>query len=383
MDDSKRRVRVPWFQPLSVVRGALAVYDGTPKERVETLRRTLFEQRGTPQNQVDWSNPGEWIDERLSGDLATLARRFWEESKHVVNPRWLDGPDFLIRTYELARVDTQGAYRLPPLGRDFVDEKPEAIRHVDEGEGMLSTQSEAKYSDLIGEWTEFVHKYSNFQAESSVRDSLRRRLGDLRDRGLVEWEGHRYSITRKGMGWLDASVAHDPARKTIQAVKSFNASQRKVLGDRLATMSPYVFEHLVGMLLSAMGYEDVEVTKQSGDKGVDVVGTVQFGITTVREVVQVKRVQGSIGRPVLDQLRGSLPYQQAIRGTIITTGSFSSGCKDRALFPGAAPITLIDGEHLLDLLIEHRIGIKERPARLIEVDEEFFSTEADAEEEGV
>ena len=38
-----------------------------------------------------------------------------------------------------------------------------------------------------------------------------------------------------------------------------------------------------------MGYEDVTVTQQSGNKGVDVVATVQFGITTVTEVVQVKR----------------------------------------------------------------------------------------------
>jgi len=121
-----------------------------------------------------------------------------------------------------------------------------------------------------------------------------------------------------------------------------------------------------------MGYEDVTVTKESGDKGVDVVATVQFGITTITEVVQVKRHQGSIGRPVLDQLRGSLPYHEALRGTIITLGTFSKGCKEAALFPGAAPIGLIDGKRLLELLVEHKIGIIERPATLYEIDENFF-----------
>ena len=63
-----------------------------------------------------------------------------------------------------------------------------------------------------------------------------------------------------------------------------------------------------------MRYDDVEVTKESGDKGGDVVATVQFSITTITEVVQVKRQQGSIGRPILDQLRGVLSYYKAIRG---------------------------------------------------------------------
>jgi restriction system protein len=90
-------------------------------------------------------------------------------------------------------------------------------------------------------------------------------------------------------------------------------------------------------------------------------------------VVQVKRHKGSIGRPVLDQLRGALPYHKALRGTIITLGAFSKGCKEAALFPGAAPIGLIDGKRLLELLVEHKIGISERPATLYEIDESYFS----------
>ncbi len=120
-----------------------------------------------------------------------------------------------------------------------------------------------------------------------------------------------------------------------------------------------------------MGDDDVQVTRASGDRGVDVVATVQFGITTITEVVQVKRHQASIGRPILDQLRGALPYHKAIRGTIITLGTFSSGWKEAALYPGAAPIGLIDGDRLLDLLHEHKVGLKERPATLYEPDEEF------------
>ncbi len=67
-------------------------------------------------------------------------------------------------------------------------------------------------------------------------------------------------------------------------------------------MHPFRFEHLVRDLLEAMGYEDVIATRASSDNGVDVIATVQFGITTITEVVQVKRRQDSIHRPVLDQL---------------------------------------------------------------------------------
>jgi len=144
-------------------------------------------------------------------------------------------------------------------------------------------------------------------------------------------------------------------------------------------MHPYRFEHLIRELLEAMGYEDVTVTKESGDKGVDVVATVQFGITTITEVVQVKRHQASIGRPVLDQLRGALPYHKAIRGTLITLGSFSKGCTEAALYPGAAPIGLIDGDKLLELLVEHEIGIQKRPATLYELDEGYFEASTEGE----
>ena len=42
----------------------------------------------------------------------------------------------------------------------------------------------------------------------------------------------------------------------------------------------------------------------------------------------------------------------AVRGTIITTGDVSRGTAQAAFERGAAPITLIDGEKLLDLLIQ-------------------------------
>lgn len=46
-----------------------------------------------------------------------------------------------------------------------------------------------------------------------------------------------------------------------------------------------------------------------------------------------------------------------------------------ALFAGATPITLIDGDRLLDLLVEHEIGIQKRPVLMYDFDEQYFAAQ--------
>ena len=185
-------------------------------------------------------------------------------------------------------------------------------------------------------------------------------------------DGQFYSITNQGIEYA-SNADPDPKRKVLlRNIAAFKEDQKKALRDRLERMQPAKFEHLVRDLLEEMGYEDVRVTGASGDRGVDVVATIQFGITTITEVVQVKRHRNTIGRQVLDQFRGALHYHKAIRGTLISLSSFSRGCQEAAISPGVAPIGLIDGDHLIELLFEHRVGIKERPAILYEIDEDYF-----------
>jgi len=244
----------------------------------------------------------------------------------------------------------------------------------------------------LPEWSAFLAEHSHFRAPISAKDTLRRRLLNLAERGLVQRDGNTYSITPAGITYIGSAERPatkgkattytptvTPLQEVAQSVQTFNQKQRTALRTALGQMHPYRFEQLVRDLLEAMGYDNVEVTKESGDRGVDVVATIEFGITTIVEVVQVKRHQGNIQRPVLDQLRGALPYHKAIRGTIITLGGFSQGCLEAALFPGAAPIGLIDGDKLLDLLIEHEIGIHKRNVALHELDTVYL---ADPTEEG-
>lgn len=122
-----------------------------------------------------------------------------------------------------------------------------------------------------------------------------------------------------------------------------------------------------------MNHTDVEATRLSGDKGVNVVGRIKVGITPVSEVIQARRqTKGNVGRPVLDALRGSLHRWSAQRGTIVTTASFSPGARDAAFETGAPPIQLIDGNELVELLVQAGIGVKEQAVKLWRFDAQPF-----------
>ena len=62
-----------------------------------------------------------------------------------------------------------------------------------------------------------------------------------------------------------------------------------------------------------------------------------------------------------------------LRGTIIATSRFSRGTEEAAFGGGAAPITLIDGDKLIDLLIEHGIGVRKRTLDVLAVDPAAFA----------
>jgi restriction system protein len=378
-------VHSPVFPIYSDVKTLMKIWKDTmTKSAALELVNSLFDQTGTPQNPVDWSDPDSWIDSRLNGVNRQLARDIWTASDKKINPRYLYGSYLFINLYELMSPDASGIYRVTAAGQRFLNDDPEIIRKIDEAEGIpkllaiLATHSPARRGDLLGEWGHFLTANSKYRTSSTIKDTLRRRTLNLVHRGYIKRDGNTYTISEKGMAYAaDTSdpASQQPYQQVLSAVKIHNDTQVGLLRDRLGAMNPYLFESLIKDLLEAMDYEDVVVTKQSGDKGVDVIANYEFGITQIREVVQVKRQQGTITRPILDQLRGALPYHQAIRGTIITLGKFAQGCKDAAIYPGAAPITLIDGDKLIELMLKHEVGIKKIPQSLFEVDDGYFAEE--------
>ena len=155
-------------------------------------------------------------------------------------------------------------------------------------------------------------------------------------------------------------------------IERHNRQVQKVLRERLLAMTPSEFEELIQLLLVAMGFEMVELTKLSGDGGIDVRGTlVVGGVINIKMAVQVKKwkLKNNITAPVVQQVRGSLGAHE--QGLIITTSNFSRGAIKEASQSDKAPIALIDGERLVSLLTGHDIGVICTTPRLFEIDEEF------------
>ena len=361
-----RRIRNAWFPRYPEVRHLLRIWPGRSAGQVTGLQRQFVELRGTPQNQADWKDPDSWIDQRLKGTNRELAETVWHESQKTVNPRWTDGSWKLCRQHDLLVVGANGLLALTDRGKDFLEvEGGNAESFVDRQEGVLhilalvSDIGPASPKELLDPWTEYLKRYSGFRSPSTRRGSLQYRLANLLDRAFVRKEKASYSTTASGDTYLRKRRPAEGALERVETrIEKHNASVRAELREFLHDMAPLAFEHLIKHLLEEMDYSDVKVTPSSADGGVDVVAEIQLGITSVREVVQAKRHRSAIQRKDLDALRGSLHRFNAVRGTIITTSRFTRGTEDAAFEAGAAPITLIDGDRLLELLVEHEIGVQ-------------------------
>jgi restriction system protein len=151
-----------------------------------------------------------------------------------------------------------------------------------------------------------------------------------------------------------------------QQIQNHNKEVSAALHKKLLNMEPSAFESLIGELLIAIGFEDVEVTSRSADGGIDVRGTLVVGeVIRTKMAVQVKRWQKNVQSPTVQQVRGSLGAHD--HGLIITTSNFSSGAREEARRANAIPVALMGGEQLLRLLVENNLGVRRTKHDLLEL----------------
>ena len=360
----------------------LVLLAGTRYSNYVAMMKDIWEHIGSPKRQVNWKDPDSWIRQRLTGESRELAWRLWSESDHRVNPRHSYDIRSLCGHHRLA-VFSEDAFKLTGKGRRFIENDEAVILAVDQQEGIQFILSEiierglCKRRDIIESFTNYCHIHTTWKAHSSIDSALSARFRHLHRRNLIEKIGQAYQVTNDGLAYLrqmqPKGTQPRPNLAVAEQAKRANDDARKELGKYLLEMDPYHFEHLIKRLLEAMNYDDVTVTKRTGDKGVDVVADIQLGISRVREVVQVKRTQSNIGIQTLNQLRGSIPLFEAVRGSIVTLGGFTKQAKSVAIIPNVSPIELIDGDRLLDLLIEHDIGIRKNRIEVLEFDEASLS----------
>ena len=297
------------------------------------MMNDIYARIGSPTSQVNWKNPDEWIKRWLNGESQKLAARLWSESDNLVNPRHSYDMRALSGHHELA-IFSADVVQLTQKGERFISGDAAVISEIDENEGVLFILSEimknglCKRLDLIESFTSYCHTYTTWKAHSSIDSALSARFRHLRKRQLIERSGHLYQATDAGFSYVKRHHQGDNGGQSFdltihKLVNDNNRTVNKQLREFLQTMDPYQFEYLIKWLLEEMGYDNVEVTGGSNDKGVDVVADIELGISRVREIIQVKRWKDNVGGPVLNGLRGSLPLFGAMRGSIITTSGFT------------------------------------------------------------
>ena len=145
---------------------------------------------------------------------------------------------------------------------------------------------------------------------------------------------------------------------------------REKLAEVLQSMDPFGFERLTQRVLRECGFSQVEVTKKSGDGGIDGPGKLKInGIFSFNVAFQCQRYSGVVGAPDIRDFRGSLTTNIE-KGLFITTGAFSKAAREEASSPGKQQIDLLDGEEFINKLVEYEIGV--HPITTYAIDEDFF-----------
>src|SRR5262249_59264605 len=112
----------------------------------------------------------------------------------------------------------------------------------------------------------------------------------------------------------------------------------------------------------------------AGDGGIDgIIKEDRLGFDSI--YVKAKRWEGVVGRPTVQQFAGALHGQQARKGVIITTSSFTREATEYAMGLQST-IVLVDGLQLAQLMIDYNVGVADvETIKIKRVDEDYFVDE--------
>ena len=149
-------------------------------------------------------------------------------------------------------------------------------------------------------------------------------------------------------------VSEQAAREILSIFGYGN--QPAITGNALPTnwtgLSGVEFEKLIAALLKSMGFV-AELTKTTGDGGIDIEATLDRPIVGGRYLFQCKRFapDALVGCPTIREFFGAvIADRKAVKGVFVTTSAFTSQARE---FAANLPIELIDGVRLAQLMTEH------------------------------
>lgn len=164
------------------------------------------------------------------------------------------------------------------------------------------------------------------------------------------------------------------SEEETQAEEKIKDDFKEMLLASIAKMTPKKFEAFSRALLNRMGVEFTEKGVQiSNDGGIDGYGyhIDANDFRTTRVVIQCKRYNvAPVTEPEINQFLGAMNKYQADYGVFITNGRFTNSARIAAR--EGSPITLIDGNDLVKLVIRYELYIT--PVKTYVLDE-FYNTE--------
>ncbi len=129
---------------------------------------------------------------------------------------------------------------------------------------------------------------------------------------------------------------------TIMAVK---LSRRGVASDSFEDMEGHEFERFCANLLKQKGFIDVEVTKGSGDYGIDILAE-KDGVTYA---IQCKRYTAPVGVKAVQEAYAGRDYYDRMVGAVMTNQYFTTPAVEAAK---KLKILLWDGGYVESMMEE-------------------------------
>ena len=171
-------------------------------------------------------------------------------------------------------------------------------------------------------------------------------------------------------------------------------SLRRDLREHLLELPYRSFLLVIAQLLERQGSQNVRFVGREGFVGrnqgggwdleavLPLLQSFACGQPGVRSLIQVKQFDTlAVQQRSVDELRGCCLRAGAGQGLLVTASRFSPVAVRAAKASALAPVALVDGESLLDLLIQHGMGVVRSMSGRLQIDPEFFqfmSAKADA-----
>jgi restriction system protein len=169
----------------------------------------------------------------------------------------------------------------------------------------------------------------------------------------------------------DAGPAADESLIAAANLEEAEEAARADILEYMGSINPYEFQDLVGKLLDAMGYHVVWIAPRGKDGGLDLLAQGDpLGVNGPRIKGQVKRRPDH--KTTQDELRSFLSLIEPHDvGVYISLGGFTSDAASLARHTSRR-VTLIDGDDLLDLWVEHWSTIDEEGRQLLPIKAVYF-----------